>query len=92
MPDDDPVWPPKDSIEPPDPCEKCGPGNTSGWWWTDDGRAHCMKCDPPFVQLDWHKHGLRISPNRSGRLWYNELLKDSGLKYNPKTQRHERQA
>jgi len=49
-----------------------------------------MKCEPPYKTLDWLKARLTIKSNRTVRAWYNELLKVSGLKYNPQTQRHER--
>lgn len=77
----------EEEIEPPDPCETCG---GLEFRWNYIGVARCMKCGPPIATLDWLKGRLTIKSNRVARAWYNELLKASGLKCNPKTGRHER--
>ena len=77
----------EEEIEPPEPCGTCG---SLEFCWSYEGTQRCMKCEPPFATLDWLKVRLTIKQNRDARAWYNELLKVSGLKYNPKTQRHER--
>ncbi len=79
-------WAP-DSIPLPEPCPGCG---SRVAWWNDQGEPRCMTCRPPAQSLDLLKARLTIRPNRVARSCYNGLLKASGMKYNPQTQRHER--